>query len=169
MTNLRRAAEEAAITVLEQTWDINKLPVNPVEIAEKLGLRVFEAQLPGNVSGVLKRVPPSPAEIYLDIDDNVRRRRFTCAHEIGHYQRRKVGSGETLAYIDRRDGVSSEGEDQEEIFANSFAAALLMPLTVLSNLRDVGFSTLEMSRYLIVSEQSLKFRFDNLRRDGIIS
>lgn len=160
VTQLREAAEKAAETVIEQSWDSANIPVNPVEIAKRMGLRVYEAQLPGNVSGLLKREEGGDPEIYLDIDDGVTRRRFTCAHELGHFVRR---SGDTqIAFVDRRDGVSAEGTNAEEIFANQFAAALLMPRAAIRTLLRSGFSTREMARHLNVSSESMNFRLQNL-------
>jgi len=160
MASLRAQAELAAEAVLEQSWDYGKFPVNPIEIAKKMGLKVFEAQLPGNVSGLLKKEPGFDAEIYLDVDDAVNRRRFTCAHELGHFVKRD-GQGE-MAYVERRDGESSEGVDPEEIYANAFAAALLMPASTVRALYRTGAGVAEMARLLHVSSQSLSYRLVNL-------
>jgi Zn-dependent peptidase ImmA (M78 family) len=59
------------------------------------------------------------------------RQRFTIAHEIGHYLLHLKNSTSKL-FLDRytvyrRDDQSSTGNDREEIEANAFAAAVLMP------------------------------------------
>lgn len=160
VSELRKEAERAAEVVIAQSWDSTQIPINPVEIAKRMGLRVYEAQLPGNVSGLLKKAEGGDPEIYLDIDDGVTRRRFTCAHELGHFVRR---SGQSqIAFVDRRDGVSAEGTNREEIFANQFAAALLMPLAAIQTLTKSGFTAREMARHLNVSSESMNFRLQNL-------
>ncbi|MEO8261813.1 MAG: ImmA/IrrE family metallo-endopeptidase [Pseudolysinimonas sp.] len=162
---IRASAEEAAETVLQQSWDSQTLPVNPIAIAQRMGIAVYEAQLPGNVSGwIAREKADGPTEIYLDVDDNIRRRRFTCAHEIGHFVRRQ--DDPTLVFVERRDGRSADGMDEEEIFANSFASALLMPRHTLQTLLRANISPDSIARHLNVSEQSVAYRIDNLRRDG---
>jgi Zn-dependent peptidase ImmA (M78 family) len=59
------------------------------------------------------------------------RQRFTIAHEIGHFVLH-VKAKQSRLFIDRsvafhRDDESATGNDDEEIEANVFAAALLMP------------------------------------------
>ena len=61
------------------------------------------------------------------------RQRFSLAHELGHYL---LHSKSTQIFVDAstiffRDELASEGSDKEEIEANTFAAELLMPESVL--------------------------------------
>jgi Zn-dependent peptidase ImmA (M78 family) len=159
-SEIRARAEQDAWTVIEQSWDSSELPINPIAIAKKMGIEVYEANLPGNVSGLLKKEIGGSPEIYLDREDHVRRRRFTCAHELGHFIQRQ--SEASLAFVDRRDGVSSEGTNDDEIYANAFAAALLMPKPSLRMLLNSGFSELQMAAHLSVSSESLHYRLKNL-------
>jgi Zn-dependent peptidase ImmA (M78 family) len=59
------------------------------------------------------------------------RQRFTIAHEIGHYVMHVKNSTHSRLFIDRyvafRDDESSAGNDWQEVEANAFGAALLMP------------------------------------------
>ena len=63
------------------------------------------------------------------------RRRFTVAHEIGHYHlhRKKENAGNV--FIDRtvyfRGDMSSTSDHQSELEANAYAARLLMPEVLL--------------------------------------
>ena len=61
------------------------------------------------------------------------RQRFTIAHEISHYILHLKKNQKSQLFIDRfvfrRDENSSTGNDREEVEANRFAAALLMPET----------------------------------------
>lgn len=160
---IRAKAEGEASRILRDCWDDNELPVNPVRIAKRLGATVFEAQLPLDVSGIFKRDESGRDLIYLDVDDSYSKRRFTCAHEIGHLVR--VPAGDTSVRIERRDARSRRGDDAEEIFANSFSAALLMPASVIDRFVRAGLKNSEIARHLRVSEEALWNRLDNLRRD----
>jgi Zn-dependent peptidase ImmA (M78 family) len=128
-----RTASDEAADVLATVWSprsdgLLRLPVDPAWIAGKMGIRVVEASLDVDVAGFLIKEIGRDAEIYLNASDSRQRRRFTCAHELGHYVRR-AGSPDRgeWGYLDRRDSLSSRGTDPEEIWANGFAAALLMP------------------------------------------
>jgi Zn-dependent peptidase ImmA (M78 family) len=59
------------------------------------------------------------------------RQRFTIAHEIGHYVLQTKKSLHPRLFIDRyvafRNDESSAGNDWQEVEANAFGAALLMP------------------------------------------
>jgi Zn-dependent peptidase ImmA (M78 family) len=51
---------------------------------------------------------------------------LSWAHELGHFIRR-TDEPHKYEYVDYRDQRSSTGTDEEEMFANRFAANLLMP------------------------------------------
>jgi len=159
---IKGEARRAAAAVLEQAWDADRFPVDPVVVASRMGIQVYEAQLPGNVSGLLKKDPGKEAEIYVDIDDAPVRRKFTAAHELGHLERRRDMPDDFVGFVDRRDGRSSEGSHADEIFANTFAAHLLMPPVAVKELVNAGKSALEMARFFGVSLHAMQFHLDNL-------
>ena len=64
--------------------------------------------------------------------------------------------------IERRDALSSRGTDPEEIWANSFAAALLMPAQVVAKLWAGNCSIGEMTDILDVSVTAVGHRVENL-------
>jgi Zn-dependent peptidase ImmA (M78 family) len=165
--SIKNDAQRAAATVLEEAWDSDRYPVDPVVIAERMGMIVYEAQLPGNVSGLLKKDPGAEAEIFVDVDDPPVRRRFTAAHELGHYAQRR-DKDEFVGYVDRRDGRSREGTRPDEIFANTFAAYLLMPPAAVKVLVEARNTDVQMARFFGVSLQSMQFHLENLgyRRTG---
>ncbi|WP_404474210.1 ImmA/IrrE family metallo-endopeptidase [Microbacterium aerolatum] len=162
--NIRAAAEEEAERILADYWDVNEVPVNPVAIAKRLGAEVYTAQLPSDVSGIFQRDADLIDKIYLDSDDSVARQRFTAAHEIGHLLR--VPEGDTAVRIERRDTRATTGRDPEEVFANSFSAALLMPRSVIRRLLAANVSRAVIAKSLRVSQEALNNRIDNLSRDG---
>ncbi len=74
---------------------------------------------------LVKRRGEDP-EIYVHASDSLNRQRFTCAHELGHYVKRSAMGDEEWEYVEHRALLASQGTDPEEVYANKFAAGLLM-------------------------------------------
>ena len=167
---LTMEAEKDAWELLEKAWlqggtSRPHLPVDPFAIARKLGIKVFvDFGLPAEVSGMLrKRSGYEDPEIILNANDSRNRQRFTCAHELGHYnQRIKEGADGSWEYVDKRDPLSSQGMKPEEIYANKFAAGLLMPREeVKARAGDPNVASLALD--FGVSADAMRFRLENLR------
>ena len=115
---------------------IHEPPV-PVElIATSLGATVRYSPFKGELAGMLIRDDENGrVMIGVNLLHHVNRQRFTIAHECGHL---RLHEGKRV-YIDRsfrinrRDGVSSQAIDAEEIEANRFAAELLMPYDMITD------------------------------------
>ena len=126
-----RDAERDAARLLESWWGTPArdapLPVNPLSLARGLGIKVFRANLPPDESGNI--VIPAEGDVVITVNqsDAWNRQRFTCAHEIAHYLRREQQGRDGQTFIDYRDTLAGMGRDPSEIYANQFAAALLMP------------------------------------------
>ncbi|MDE0177884.1 MAG: ImmA/IrrE family metallo-endopeptidase [Gammaproteobacteria bacterium] len=99
-------------------------------IAEWLGATVRYAPHKGELAGMLIR-DDAERGIVIGVNSLHRpnRQRFTIAHECGHLllHKGKRSFVDRSFRIDRRDEVSSQATDAEEIEANRFAAELLMP------------------------------------------
>jgi Zn-dependent peptidase ImmA (M78 family) len=107
-----------------------RLPVPLDVVVSYLKLRTTPSDLEDDISGLLVVESKRGAIGYNSSHASVRQR-FTIAHEIGHYSLH-VKNSDTRLFLDkyvvyRRDDQSSHGNDREEIEANAFAAALLMP------------------------------------------
>lgn len=162
--------EVEASRVLRDTGCL-RIPV-PVElVAHRLGLSVEPAALGQDVSGVLVRDGDGGTIGYNAAHHEVRQR-FSIAHEIGHFV---LHPREGQLFIDktykvyRRDQRSSTGEDRQEIQANRFAAALLMPEELLQReVADIGFDLADeialesLAQKFKVSRQAMSFRLANL-------
>ncbi|MDN4173933.1 ImmA/IrrE family metallo-endopeptidase [Nocardioides sp. SOB77] len=157
------SARSAADSVLRDLWDEDLYPVDPFKIADKLGVRVLYGDLPEDVSGML-RAQDGQVTMYIDTDESARRQRFTAAHELGHYvQRQRAGADlAKLAFIDRRSDMARRGSDTHEIYANEFAACLLMPASAVRRLHNQGWHDWEMARFFDVSPASMTYRLRNL-------
>jgi hypothetical protein len=105
-------------------FDAPELPVPVESIAEDLlGLHVEEAELDG-VSGLLY---PASRRVVLNASEPVTRRRFTLAHELGHWVCQCL-EGTTRPVYCRAEEVGVDPEAKAlEREANVFAAELLMP------------------------------------------
>ncbi|HEY2053417.1 MAG TPA: ImmA/IrrE family metallo-endopeptidase [Solirubrobacterales bacterium] len=132
-----------AMELLKRVWMTEGpgdliLPVDPVQIARKLGMEVLHGdELGPEISGVLRKPAGfADAVIYLSPLDAVDRRRFTCAHALGHYSRNaEAGNTGEWEFVEGRDFFSAD-LDPDESYATEFAAELLMPRTALRELLD---------------------------------
>ncbi len=170
-----RHIEEKARMLLEQSGQ-TKAPINPQKVAEWLGIEVKKLPFEDDLSGVLIR-EEGHCVIGINQNHHPNRQRFTIAHEIGHQALNHHGEVFVdQAILNKRDRRSSIAVDPQEIEANNFAAALLMPRDFVvqelksrldkapkiqrSNLLD------EMASRFKVSPQAMEFRLVNL---GLIS
>jgi hypothetical protein len=116
--SLNKAGMQAAADLRDEL-DLD--PFAPVDIygaAAQLGIVV--RFMGTSMEGFYYKGPP--AKILLSALRPVSRRAFTCAHELGHHI---FGHGST---IDQMQGDDREDDDKpDEIIANAFAAAFLMP------------------------------------------
>lgn len=109
-----------------------KIPIDVESIVESEGISIRQEELEDSVSGMLV-IKDDRAVIGVNSAHHPNRRRFTIAHEFGHYLLHrhiaKVFFDESLVFF--RDKEASEGKKLQEIEANTFAAELLMPESVL--------------------------------------
>jgi Zn-dependent peptidase ImmA (M78 family) len=125
--------DQHAEKILRET-ETYKVPV-PIEVvAQRLNLKTEAAALGDNVSGMLVVEDDRGAIGYNSSHARVRQR-FTVAHEIAHFILHLKKNRRSQLFIDpfvifRRDDNSATGNDKEEVEANRFGAALLMPATL---------------------------------------
>ena len=158
------AAEDRASAMLDLWWwQLGRgLPVDPFGLARDLGITVRETHLPADVSGNIVIKGNATPVITLNKADSLNRRRFTCAHEIGHYERRTHNGGDQ-EFTDRRDTLAGMGVDPGEILANQFASALLMPDAHVRRLFHEGRRSEDLARVFGTSPQAMELRLKNLR------
>jgi Zn-dependent peptidase ImmA (M78 family) len=159
-SDIKKEAARDAARLLSEVWN-RPIPVDPAFVARAIGLRVREVELDDDTLGALVKRPNQEALIMLNESDPPNRKRFTCAHEIGHYRRR---SGEEHEYttVDLRSKLSTAGTDPEEIYANEFAACLLMPEEEVKRMNKAGLDPFDMAIAFGVSRDAMQFRLKNL-------
>jgi Zn-dependent peptidase ImmA (M78 family) len=174
----RREIEEQVERLL-QKHGINDAPVPIDLIAKSEGLPVIETSLKAEVSGALIQ-SHGVSGIAVNSSHHPNRRRFTVAHELAHFLLAHEGKEDHIDWqftIIRRDGVSSEASDFQEIEANFFAASMLMPKQMIRedvsrNVRyngepDASEDEIQLlARKYQVSESAMKYRLINL---GLLS
>ena len=101
-----------------------KKAINVDAIARKLGADVRRRSLDAGLSGLMHR---QGQHVVIGINEghSRARQRFTLAHELGHWL---LNHGDTVVdTVERRDELSTQGTNVNEMEANAFAAELLMP------------------------------------------
>lgn len=161
VSDIRRAADEKAREILDEFWPERFLPVDPVQIARNMGVEVFSAELGNDVFGLIYG-SPGGAEIFIDRDQPPNRYRFTVAHELGHYveHSERPGPAAEMDYVDRRS--DDDRGSPEEVYANQFAGALLMPEKDLRDQRARGLNDVQLARLFDVSLSALRYRLQLL-------
>jgi Zn-dependent peptidase ImmA (M78 family) len=160
--------ENDARQILKTVWSQDgdgapvPLPVDPFVIAQKLGIKAYATPLDEGISGMLVKRAGEDPEIYVHASDSPNRRRFTCAHELGHYYKRSATGDTAWEYVEHRDLLTSAGNNVEEIYANKFAASLLMPREEVERLRDEGNGLPTLAYKFGVSEDAMYYRLVNL-------
>lgn len=138
------------------------VPIDPIAIAGKAGIKVFTAPLEPDVSGKLFMKPGGDPEIYVNQSDSYNRQRFTVAHELGHWAKRVAKGEESGEIVDYRGPLAATGTDPQEIYANQFAAALLMPAKEVLRLTELGYGPIAIADTLRVSPDAAAFRVTNV-------
>jgi Zn-dependent peptidase ImmA (M78 family) len=161
--------EEMAEKILKDSGCF-RAPVNVTTIVNTHDIKLQEVDLEDEVSGffIIKDKKP---HIGVNKNQSEKRRRFTIAHEFGHFI---LHSKETPLFVDKTEKVlyrnleSSTGEIVKEREANAFAAALLMPRGLLkieidnSDIESIGSISEYLSKKFNVSEKAMEHRLTNL-------
>ncbi len=179
MTRRRRHQVEKMAADLLAEFGVTEPPVDVERIARLRGYRVIFERFPGDLSGTLVRDPTSGVTIGINSFQAPARQRFSIAHEIGHAELHKRVGSDGVLFIDppgtermHRDELSSTGDDDSEIEANQYAAALLMPRDfifqagqrIVEKDESMGVDVFveKMATRFNASEQAIRLRLVNL-------
>lgn len=141
-------------------------PVNILSIISSYGFEYQEIDLENDVSGALV-IQNNKKLICVRKSDKSSRKRFSVAHELGHYLLHHVVDldlNKAVTYL--RDGTSSNGIDAKEIEANYFAACILMPEIEVKKKVNYSISfddnVEQIANHLNVSMSAMTIRLTNL-------
>jgi hypothetical protein len=138
-------------------------PVDIQAIIGEVGVGYTEMLKPASISGLIESYGGG-YRIVVNSTHSLVRRRFTAAHELGHYvyHRDLIGDGivDDAAYRSEKIGQYSNTKilREYETQANRFAAIILMPTMLLDRLQTDRIPVPEMARRLQVSEEALRIR-----------
>lgn len=135
----------------------NVYPVPVGEICSRLGIEALHSPMKDEESGKIF-FKNNKYSIWVNASHLPARRRFTVAHELGHYYHHKDFLDQEGQILER----NKLGFDEKEVQANAFAAELLMPklhfLKKYSELKKIQL----LAEYFFVSELAVKVRLINL-------
>lgn len=167
---LIKRIETLASSILSEL-NITSAPVDIKEIAKQKGITIKPYDLGESVSGMLF-IKNGEGIISYNPSESMVRQRFTMAHELGHFLLHKKTQD---VFVDKqfqvhfRNENSSTGQDNQELEANAFAAAILMPKELLmeeikKHHFDLGDESAmkELAKLFSVSLQAMTFRMVNL-------
>jgi Zn-dependent peptidase ImmA (M78 family) len=153
---------EVKATAILDKYRITSAPVHIEDVAEGEGALIVRNHFPGYESGFALRDGGNWV-IGVNTATSPRRQRFTIAHELGHLL---LHEGKPLitdysVLVNRRDAKSAMGTDSEEIEANGFAAAILMPQhIVMASLHEEVHSRVDTFRSRDELIAAMARRFD---------
>lgn len=170
--NMEKIEIEKKTNELLSSYDILDIPVDPIDIAKKLNIKVFNRNFNSfsndTVSGAIKK-ENNNINIYVNEEDTLERKRFTIAHELGHYfLHLRCNPNKEFVDMHRRTGYNTQLPEEKE--ANQFAAAILMPekkvRELYKSINNLGVSESFIIEWLserfFVSKSAIKFRLKNL-------
>lgn len=160
------STNDSVFEVVERYW--YHAPVDIKSIITELGIFYREEILFAHDSAFIEPVGDT-FRIIVNAEHPITRRRFSAAHELGHYTYHRDligdGIGDSVAY---RSSNAARYQNrritpQHESQANRFAATVLMPQHLIDQLvHDHGLSLpghlLDLAEMLGVSEQALRIR-----------
>jgi Zn-dependent peptidase ImmA (M78 family)/transcriptional regulator with XRE-family HTH domain len=165
--NTEEIAEDIA-TLERHRLGLGDGPINNLRdlMENDIGLRIFYIKLPSHISGMFTYSEELGGCIAINIDHPEERRRWSNAHEYGHFLTKRFQSEISILLASDRIPVS-------ERVADSFAGAFLMPATGLrhriNDLKRQNNDTItpsdlcRLANYYFVSVEALTLRLENLR------
>jgi Zn-dependent peptidase ImmA (M78 family) len=171
------AIEKVAQTLLEKN-DVNTWPVDINKIISTCeNMQLIPKDLEDSESGFLV-VKNDISVVVINQNHHKNRQRFTAAHELGHYSLHCKDDKDKI-FVDKRrtynrNNISSQGTDNLEIEANTFAAMILMPEKFINDyianhdLEDFNEEGVcRMAEEFQVSNQAMSIRLSKLGYDVV--
>lgn len=140
-------------------------PVDVYGLARELGINVIEKTMVDATSGSIQK-NENLYTIEVNADHSLNRKRFTIAHELGHFILHSdlIGDGifDDSLYRSYDSRKNKNIHQNHETQANKFAASVLMPTPLIKKLQEEGHeSGKDLAEKLCVSEQAMAIRLGN--------
>ncbi|MBT1162950.1 ImmA/IrrE family metallo-endopeptidase [Bifidobacterium sp. SO1] len=162
-------ARREAQSILDEYWDQQTLPIDIERLCRLENVNPIREQLPDGLSGMLiKKKNEREARAYVDELEPRVRRRFTFAHELGHYiERTRLADDHEFGFSEIREIRRNGRRDDyfpHEFFADEFAGALLMPESKIREFLDENMTVEQMAEKFDVSVSAMKQRLRSLEK-----
>jgi Zn-dependent peptidase ImmA (M78 family) len=163
---LSRDQVESRAAEILHAHGLNSIPIDPVELANREGIKVHNAKFSEpNIAGLIAK-RGTASSVLVENDDSPYRKRFTIAHELAHYFLHLKSDGEFVDTPTDLQRASSNPEGASpcriEVEANQFAAALLMPAELVKQVFPSVRSVEELARLFRVSREAMAIRLGTL-------
>jgi len=140
------------------------IPVDVSSLANNLGIEIKEEPMDDAISGHISRVSEYAYRIVVNSTHHENRKRFTIAHEIGHFLFDDDILEDNKKICDEKLFRSGQGcstlNQERETRANRFAASLLMPTKKVRENRTK--TPRELAEAFQVSEAAIGIRLKSL-------
>ncbi len=158
MSKVNEYLEELTSDILMAN-DMYRIPADVIKIAKANDIDVYEGDLDKKVSGAIKYDNSTKKfAILLNKNDIKTRKRFTLAHELGHFFLHKEILIDDEVHIDTMFRMPDEKEKEVDYFAG----ALLMNRTLLEKMYQEIKSIAELAEIFEVSVSAMTVRLDIL-------
>lgn len=158
MDNINQRLEDLTSEILIKN-DLYKIPADIIVIAKNNDIDVYNIELPTNIQGAIRYNKKSDKfQIILNSKLNLRQKRITLAHEIGHFFLHKDILKSDEIHVDIMYRI--EGEKEKDV--EYFAGALLMNKLLLEKAYESVTDIKELSDLFEVSESDMTLRLSIL-------
>ena len=169
----RRVDVEQRVREELERMGLYRLPVNPIQFANRLGISVEYAKFPEISTIGMVVTKGGTGRVFAAKSDSPYRLRFTIAHELGHYFLH-LSEGNVIKDGEVRDRAIDMFWENEplagpvsealmlEIEANWFAAELLMPMEFVREAWSKTPDLPYLSRMFDVTEDAIGYRVAGL-------
>ena len=160
-------AQIDAETILERHWT-DRLPVDSVAVAITMGIDSYWMTIGSDCSALTVKRNNERRIIGINQYESRSRQRFACAHAIGHHmeQRRRhlASHDDACDYVFRcHQSDFDDWNSPDELYANAFAASLLMPRDDIEELcRDPHLDIADIATIFDVTMAMVQRRTDTL-------
>lgn len=166
---MNKLKEKQILKITSDLWKKYSLVpgFDVVELIKRLGIQYEEREFSDGLSGLLMS-NISKTVICIHKTHHENRKRFSAAHELGHYFLHKDSdiTLDTSTTVYLRDENSSKGTYTKEIEANFLAASLLMPEDQIIQLVNLEIALIDNIKHLsetfIVSPEAMAIRLSTL-------
>lgn len=142
--------------------------IPPEDVAKNNNIKVFEWDLQSIGKDICWFIKYANDEfsIFIEESHHFNRKRFTLAHELGHYFLHNEVIKTDGIYIDNKESLMFRGlvYSEEEHEANMFAAEYLMPENEVRKLYNKYWVTEILANHFKVSLLAMAYRIDNIFR-----